>query len=34
MFSDKEIPACEGYAGAGTYIRIKPDKKWSWGIQD
>ena len=22
----------EGYAGAGTYIRIKPEKKWSWGL--
>jgi pyridoxamine 5'-phosphate oxidase family protein len=22
----------KGYAGAGTYIRIKPEKKWSWGI--
>jgi pyridoxamine 5'-phosphate oxidase family protein len=23
----------KGYAGAGTYIRIKPAKRWSWGIE-
>jgi pyridoxamine 5'-phosphate oxidase family protein len=23
----------DGYAGAGTYIRITPQKKWSWGIE-
>lgn len=23
----------EGYVGPGTYIRIKPREKWSWGIE-
>ncbi len=23
----------EGYVGAGTYIRIEPKEKWSWGIE-
>jgi pyridoxamine 5'-phosphate oxidase family protein len=21
-----------GYLGAGTYIRVKPERQWSWGI--
>ena len=24
----------EGYAGPGTYIRIKPEGIWSWGIEE
>jgi hypothetical protein len=24
----------EGYGGAGEYIRIKPELKWSWGIEE
>jgi pyridoxamine 5'-phosphate oxidase family protein len=24
----------QGYVGAGTYIRIKPEEKWSWGIEE
>jgi pyridoxamine 5'-phosphate oxidase family protein len=27
-----EVVTQEGYAGPGTYIRIKPRRKWSWGI--
>jgi pyridoxamine 5'-phosphate oxidase family protein len=23
----------EGYVGPGTYIRIEPKEKWSWGIE-
>jgi pyridoxamine 5'-phosphate oxidase family protein len=23
----------KGYMGAGTYIRIKPERKWSWGLK-
>jgi pyridoxamine 5'-phosphate oxidase family protein len=22
-----------GYIGAGTYIRVKPERTWSWGIE-
>ena len=29
-----DIVEREGYTGAGEYIRIKPAKKWSWGIDD
>ncbi|MBI4527079.1 MAG: PPOX class F420-dependent oxidoreductase [Deltaproteobacteria bacterium] len=24
----------QGYVGAGTYIRIKPSEKWSWGVEE
>jgi pyridoxamine 5'-phosphate oxidase family protein len=23
----------EGYAGRGTYLRFKPTRKWSWGVE-
>jgi pyridoxamine 5'-phosphate oxidase family protein len=23
----------QGYVGRGTYIRIRPTRKWSWGIE-
>jgi pyridoxamine 5'-phosphate oxidase family protein len=23
-----------GYVGAATYIRIRPERKWNWGIDD
>jgi pyridoxamine 5'-phosphate oxidase family protein len=29
-----DIVEKEGYIGAAEYIRIKPEKKWSWGIDD
>ena len=29
-----EIVTRKGYAGAGEYIRIKPEVKWSWGIEE
>ena len=29
-----DIVEREGYIGAGEYIRVKPEKKWSWGIDD
>ncbi len=27
-----ELTTHDGYLGAGTYFRIKPMTKWSWGI--
>lgn len=27
-----DLTTHRGYAGSGTYIRIKPEQKWSWGI--
>lgn len=29
-----DLTSREGYAGAGTYIRIQPREIWSWGIED
>ncbi len=29
-----DLVAHEGYAGPGTYVRIKPERKWSWGIEE
>jgi len=29
-----DLTTRQGYAGAGTYIRIKPREKWSWGIEE
>lgn len=29
-----DLTTRQGYAGAGTYIRIKPKEKWSWGIEE
>jgi pyridoxamine 5'-phosphate oxidase family protein len=29
-----DLTTREGYAGAGTYIRIEPREKWSWGIEE
>jgi pyridoxamine 5'-phosphate oxidase family protein len=23
-----------GYARSGTYLRIKPERKWSWGLDE
>ena len=28
-----DLTTYEGYAGPGTYIRIEPKKKWSWGLE-
>jgi pyridoxamine 5'-phosphate oxidase family protein len=28
-----DLTTHEGYMGLGTYIRIKPTAKWSWGIE-
>ncbi len=28
-----DVTTRQGYAGQGTYIRIKPERKWSWGIE-
>ena len=32
VYGQAELTTREGYAGPGTYIRIHPDRKWSWGI--
>ena len=29
-----DLTTRRGYVGAGTYIRIKPKEKWSWGIEE
>ena len=29
-----DLTTHEGYVGPGTYIRIEPTRKWSWGIED
>jgi pyridoxamine 5'-phosphate oxidase family protein len=29
-----DLTTREGHVGAGTYIRIKPREKWSWGIEE
>lgn len=29
-----DLTTREGYVGAATYIRIKPQEKWSWGIEE
>ena len=29
-----DLTTREGYAGGGTYIRIRPKEKWSWGIEE
>jgi pyridoxamine 5'-phosphate oxidase family protein len=29
-----EVVTREGYAGSGEYILIKPEVKWSWGIEE
>jgi pyridoxamine 5'-phosphate oxidase family protein len=29
-----DLIAHKGYAGPGTYIRIKPKEMWSWGIEE
>ncbi|HVG22037.1 MAG TPA: PPOX class F420-dependent oxidoreductase, partial [Blastocatellia bacterium] len=29
-----EVTTGEGHVGSGIYIRIKPEVKWSWGIED
>lgn len=29
-----DITAREGYVGSGSYIRIEPKVKWSWGIEE
>jgi pyridoxamine 5'-phosphate oxidase family protein len=29
-----DLTTRKGYAGAGTYIRIEPREKWSWGIEE
>ena len=29
-----DLTTREGYAGSGTYIRIEPREKWSWGIDE
>jgi pyridoxamine 5'-phosphate oxidase family protein len=29
-----DLTTHEGYVGSGSYIRIKPEVKWSWGIEE
>lgn len=29
-----DLTTRQGYVGAGTYIRIKPKEKWSWGVEE
>jgi len=29
-----DVTTREGYVGSGRYIRIKPEVKWSWGIEE
>lgn len=29
-----DLTTRKGYVGAGTYIRIRPELKWSWGIEE
>jgi pyridoxamine 5'-phosphate oxidase family protein len=29
-----DLTTRKGYVGGATYIRIKPKKKWSWGIDE
>jgi pyridoxamine 5'-phosphate oxidase family protein len=32
VYGKADLVSREGYAGPGTYIRIAPERKWSWGI--
>ena len=32
VYGRAELTTREGYAGPGTYVRIQPTQKWSWGI--
>lgn len=32
VYGKADLVAHDGYAGSGTYIRITPTSKWSWGI--
>jgi pyridoxamine 5'-phosphate oxidase family protein len=29
-----DLTTRQGYVGAGTYIKIKPKEKWSWGVEE
>jgi pyridoxamine 5'-phosphate oxidase family protein len=29
-----DLTTRQGYVGAGTYIRVRPELKWSWGIEE
>lgn len=29
-----DLTTRKGYVGVATYIRIKPNEKWSWGIEE
>ena len=29
-----DLATRQGYVGAGTYIRVRPELKWSWGIEE
>lgn len=29
-----DLTTRKGYVGAGTYIRVRPELKWSWGIEE
>jgi pyridoxamine 5'-phosphate oxidase family protein len=33
VYGHAELVTREGYIGPGTYIRIQPTRKWSWGIE-
>lgn len=33
IYGTADLVTREGYAGAGTYIRIKPEEKWEWGVE-
>ena len=33
VYGQAELTTQEGYVGPGTYIRIRPTHKWSWGIE-
>jgi pyridoxamine 5'-phosphate oxidase family protein len=28
------VERAQGYMGTGTYIRVKPERKWSWGVEE
>jgi pyridoxamine 5'-phosphate oxidase family protein len=34
VHGDADLAARDGYAGQGTYIRIEPKRKWSWGVEE
>ena len=29
-----DVTSRHGYVGTGTYIRIKPEETWSWGVEE